>query len=178
MIIPSPRTGIYPIIHENVFIAPNAVIIGDIKIKEGANIWFGAILRGDWGEILIGKNTSIQENVVIHSEQGKKVLIGSNCIIGHRATIHGPCEIGNGCLVGISSNVLHNSKMGDGSMLGAGAVLVNNEIPPRTLAVGIPAKIKKDLPKNNKFIGEQTSIEYVKNGFEFKKFFEQNSNLL
>ncbi|MHA1196063.1 MAG: gamma carbonic anhydrase family protein, partial [Promethearchaeota archaeon] len=94
-------------------------------------------------------------------EKIRSVEIGDDCIIGHHAMIHGPCVIGNGCLVGIGSNVLHRSKMGDGSMLGAGAVLVNKELPPRTLAVGIPAEIKKELPKTGKLVGEKTSGAYV-----------------
>jgi carbonic anhydrase/acetyltransferase-like protein (isoleucine patch superfamily) len=117
LIIPSPGTGKVPQIHESVFIAPTAVIIGDVTIGEGSNIWFGAVLRGDWGTIIIGKNTSIQENVTIHNDVGSIVEIGDNCIIGHHAMVHGPCTIGNGCLVGIGANVLHRSKMGDGSIV-------------------------------------------------------------
>ena len=81
IIIPSPRTGIEPKIHESVFVAPNAVIIGDVTIDEGANIWFGAVLRGDWGSIKIGKRTSIQEHVTIHVEKESYVTIGDDCII-------------------------------------------------------------------------------------------------
>lgn len=171
IIIPSPINGKEPQIHETAYIAPTAVIIGDVTIGEGANVWFGAVLRGDWGSIKIGKNTSIQENVTIHIEINSSVEIGDDCIIGHHAMIHGPCVIGNGCLVGIGSNVLHQSKMGDGSMLGAGAVLVNKELPPRTLAVGIPAEIKKELPKTGKLVGEKTSGAYVQNGQNFKNYF-------
>jgi len=178
IIIPSPRTGKKPQIHENVFIAPNAVIIGDVHLDEGVNVWFGAVLRAEWGTIKVGKNTSIQEHVAIHIEVGKSAIIGSDCIIGHHAMIHGPCEIEDGCLVGISSNVLHNSKMGKGSMLGAGAVLVNTEIPPRKLALGVPAKIKKDLPNKGKLIGAKTSGEYAENGAYFKKYFQDNPDSL
>lgn len=175
LIIPSPRTGKVPNIHENAYIAPTAVIIGNVTIGEGSNIWFGAVLRGDWGTIIIGKNTSIQENVTIHNEVGSTVEIGDNCIIGHHAMVHGPCTIGNGCLVGIGSNVLHRSKLGDGSILGAGAVLVGKEIPPRTLAVGVPAKIKKQLPQKGKLEGIKTAGVYADNGKLFKDFFEKNS---
>lgn len=175
LIIPSPRTGKVPQIHESVFIAPTAVIIGNVTIGEGSNIWFGAVLRGDWGTIIIGKNTSIQENVTIHNEVGSTVEIGDNCIVGHHAMVHGPCTIGNGCLVGIGSNVLHRSKLGDGSILGAGAVLVGKEIPPRTLAVGVPAKIKKQLPQTGKLEGIKSAGVYADNGKLFKAFFEKNS---
>ncbi len=175
LIIPSPGTGIVPQIHESVFIAPTAVIIGDVTIGEGSNIWFGAVLRGDWGTIIIGKNTSIQENVTIHNEVESIVEIGDNCIIGHHAMVHGPCTIGNGCLVGIGSNVLHRSKMGDGSIVGAGAVLIGKEIPPRTLAVGVPAKIKKQLKQTGKMEGVKAAGVYVENGKLFKEFFKKNS---
>jgi len=175
IIIPSPRTGKKPQIHENAYIAPTAVIIGNVTIGEGSNIWFGAVLRGDWGTITIGKNTSIQENVTIHNEVGSTVEIGDNCIVGHHAMIHGPCTIGNGCLVGIGANVLHRSKMGDGSVVGAGAVLIGKEIPPRTLAVGVPAKIKKQLSQTGKMEGVKSSGIYADNGKLFKEFFEKNS---
>jgi len=172
--MPSPSTGKVPQIHESAFIAPTAVIIGDVIIGEGSNIWFGAVLRGDWGSIIVGRNTSIQENVTIHNQVRSTVDIGDDCIIGHHAMIHGPCTIGNGCLVGIGANVLHRSKMGEGSVLGAGGVLIGKEIPPRTLAVGVPATIKKQLPQKGKMEGAKTSGEYAKNGNKFKEFFEKN----
>ncbi|MBY9020440.1 MAG: gamma carbonic anhydrase family protein [Candidatus Lokiarchaeota archaeon] len=175
LIIPSPRTGKVPQIHESAFIAPTAVIIGDVTIGERSNIWFGAVLRGDWGTIIIGKNTSIQENVSIHNTVGSIVHIGNDCIIGHHAMIHGPCTIGNGCLVGIGANVIHNSKMGDGSVVGAGGVLLGMEIPPRTLAVGVPAVVKKKLPQSGKMEGAKASVMYAENGRLFKEFFEKNS---
>ena len=139
-------------------------------------MWFGAIIRGDWCSIRIGKNTSIQENVTIHSEMGKECIIGADCIVGHHAMIHGPCVIEDGCLVGIGSNALHNSKLGKGSLLAAGAVLVNKEIPPRSLVVGVPAEIKKQLPDEGPLIGMKTSGIYVKNGKAFKEYFENNKN--
>ena len=177
LIIPSPRSGKTPKIHESAYIAPTAVIIGDVTIGEGSNIWFGAVLRGDWGTIIIGKNTSIQENVTIHNEIDSTVEIGDNCIIGHHAMIHGPCTISDGCLVGIGANILHRSKMHEGSMIGAGAVLVNKEIPSRMLAVGVPAEIKKELSKTGMLVGSKTSGMYAQNGRMFKEFFENNPNL-
>lgn len=175
MIIESPHSGKKPIIHESVFIAPTAVIIGDVEIGEGSNIWFGVVLRGDWGRIRIGKYTSIQENVTVHTEVDKEAIIGDNCIIGHHAMIHGPCIIENGCLIGIGSNVLNNSKLGEGCLLAGGAVLTNKEIPPRKLVVGIPAEIKKDLKSTGKALGVINSMGYYRNGQEFKKLFEKLS---
>ena len=178
LIIPSPRTGIKPQIHESTFIAPTAVIIGDVTIGEGSNVWFGAVLRGDWGSIKIGKNTSIQENVTIHNEDGTTVSIGDDCIVGHHAMIHGPCVIGNGCVIGIGSNALHNSKLGDGSVLAAGAVLLNKEIPSRSLAVGIPATVKKEGIYSGELEGAKTSVLYLENGKAFKDFFDHHPELL
>jgi carbonic anhydrase/acetyltransferase-like protein (isoleucine patch superfamily) len=178
LIIPSPRTSKVPHIHESAFIAPTAVIIGDVTIGEGSNIWFGAVLRGDWGTIIIGNNTSIQENVSIHTTIGSTVSIGNDCIIGHHAMVHGPCTIGNGCLVGIGANVIHKSKMGDGAVLGAGGVLLGKEIPPRTLAVGVPAVVKKQLPQKGKLEGAKATGIYAENGKLFKEFFEKNSEYL
>ncbi|MHA1659513.1 MAG: gamma carbonic anhydrase family protein [Promethearchaeota archaeon] len=177
MIIPSPR-GKKPNIHESAFVAPNATIIGDVTIEEGANIWFGAILRADWGSIKIGKNTSVQENVTIHIEVGSEAIIGNNCIIGHHAMIHGPCVIEGGCLIGIGSSVINKTTIGEGSLIAAGAVVVNSEIPPRSLVVGIPGKVKKQLDPKGKSIGMRTSGEYVKNGQAFKKLFEQHPRYL
>jgi len=176
--MPSPRTGKKPQIHETAYIAPTAVIIGDVSIGERSNIWFGAVLRGDWGTIIIGDNTSIQENVTIHTTVASTVDIGDDCIIGHNAMIHGPCTLGNGCLVGIGAKVLHRSKMGEGADLGAGGVLVGKEIPPRTLAVGVPAVVKKQLRQTGKMEGAKTSGEYAINGEKFKDFFEKNPEYL
>ncbi len=175
IIIPSPRNGKEPKIHESVFIAPNAVIIGDVTIEEESNIWFGAVIRGDWGAIRIGKRTSIQEHVTIHVEEGTEVEIGDDCIIGHHAMVHGPCEIKNGCLIGINSTVLATSKLGEGCLVAAGAVLVNKEIPPRSMVVGIPAKIVKTLPEEEPLVGAKTSSTYAKNGMIFKEYFLKNS---
>jgi len=178
IIMASPRTGRKPQIHESVFIAPTAIIIGDVSIDEGSNIWFGAVLRGDFGPIKIGKNTSIQENVTIHMEVGSSVDIGDNCIIGHHAMIHGPCKIENGCVIGIGSNVLHKTKVGEGSQIAAGAVLINKELPSRSLAVGIPAVVKRKLPDSRKLIGEKLTGMYVTNGKFFKEFFKSNPKII
>ncbi len=174
IIIPSPWTGKKPQIHESAFIAPTATIIGDVVIEEGVNIWFGAVIRGDWCSIRIGKNTSIQENVTIHSVNKTTVDIGEDCIIGHHAMLHGPLVIENGCLVGIGANAIHNSKLGTGSLLAAGAVLVNKEIPPRSLVMGIPATVKKQFPEGGVLQGKLSSGLYVDNGQKFKEYFEKN----
>ena len=174
IIMPSPITGKKPQIDETTYIAPTAVIIGDVTIGEWSNVWFGAVIRGDHGPIKIGKNTSIQEHVTIHIEKGTSVIIGSKCIIGHHVMIHGPVEIGDGCLLGIGSNIIHNTKMNNGSMIAAGAVITNKEVPARQLWGGVPAKFLKNLPEEEEFIGEKTAGDYVSNGKDFREFFKKN----
>ncbi len=175
LIIPSPRTGKVPQIHESVFVAPTAVIIGNVVIQEHSSVWFGSVLRGDVGFIKIGKNVCVQEMVTMHNEEGTSVIIENICTIGHHAMIHGPCVIEEGSLVGVGTNVLHNSKIGKGSILGAGALVVNNEIPPFTFAIGIPAKIKRQLSENEPLAGKEASKRYVVNAKKFKEFFEKSS---
>ncbi|MFX0141570.1 MAG: gamma carbonic anhydrase family protein [Candidatus Hodarchaeota archaeon] len=177
IVMPSPHTGKNPQIHDSVYIAPTAVIIGDVFIGEGTNIWFGAILRGDQGSIRIGKNTSIQDNVTIHMEKDTSVIIGSKVIIGHHAMVHGPVEIGDGCLIGIGSNIIHNTKLNDGSMIAAGALITNKKVPSRQLWAGVPAKFLKNLPEGEELIGTKTAVEYANNGKKFREFFKENPEL-
>ena len=172
MIIPSPVTGIKPKISPKAFIAPNATIIGDVTIEAGANIWYGAVLRGDTCSIKIGKNTSIQDNCVLHSQAGTECIIEDHVIVGHSAMVHGPCIIGRCSLIGISSSVLQGSKVGAGAIVAGGAT-ARNEIPALTLVVGTPAKPKKNLPESIIAENEQAAINYVNNA---NKFLEGGQN--
>ena len=106
MIVTSPFNGTSPRIHPTAFIAKDAVIIGDVEIGPYVNIWFGAKIRGDWGKIIIGRNSSIQENCVIHSTVRGLCKIGNNVTLGHLSMVHGPTEIGDFTLVGIHATIL------------------------------------------------------------------------
>ncbi len=172
MIIESPVNGIKPKISPKAFIAPNATIIGDVSIAAGANIWYGAVLRGDTCSIKIGRNTSIQDNCVLHSEAGTECIIEDHVIVGHSAVVHGPCIVGRCTLIGISSIVLQGSKVGAGAIVAGGAT-ARNEIAGLTLVVGTPAKPKKNLPESIIAKHEQAAIAYVKNA---KKFLEGGQN--
>ena len=166
MIIKSPFNGTIPKIHHTAFIAPDVVIIGDVEIGAYTNIWFGAKLRGDWGKIIIGKNTSIQENVVVHSRPNEVCQIGDNVRLGHSCMCHGPCIIGDNSLVGINASILQGGKLGKGSTLAGGSVL-RTETEDFCLYAGVPAINKKEYSKNrlNKFGAKL----YVENGQKFKK---------
>ncbi len=176
MIIESPLNGKKPKIHEKAFVAPTAAIIGDVQIAEGANIWFSAVLRADWGTIKIGKNTSIQDNSTIHAEPSSVAEIGENCIIGHNAMIHGPTKIGNNVLIGISAVVLPHTVIEDNTVIGAGAVVIEKtRCKSLTLYGGkTVAEPLKTYP-DEKLIARQLTMGsgmYVENGRKFKKLFE------
>lgn len=134
-----------PHIHPTVFMAPTAVIIGDVEIEEGASIWFGAVLRGDMAPIRIGAGTNIQDNCTLHTDIDTPVSIGTGVTVGHNAVVHG-CTIEAGCLVGMGALVLNRVRILSGSIIAAGSVVRQDSvIGPGQLAAGTPATIKKDL---------------------------------
>ncbi len=138
--------GIEPKVAENVYLAENATIIGEVEIEEDSSVWFGAILRGDVGLIHIGKNTNIQDGCVLHASYGSStVQIGDNVTVGHNAIVHG-AKIGNNCLIGMGSVILDNAEIGENTIIAAGAVVTKNTIvESNSIYAGIPAKKIKDL---------------------------------
>ena len=136
---------IVPSIGDNVFIAPTAVIIGDVTIDDGASIWFNAVLRGDMAPIRIGANTNIQDNCTIHTDFGKPAIIADHVTVGHNAVVHG-CTIDTGSLVGIGAIVLNGAHVMAQTVVAAGAVVREGaRFGPRQLVAGAPATVKKDL---------------------------------
>ncbi|MCL4294954.1 MAG: gamma carbonic anhydrase family protein [Anaerolineae bacterium] len=134
--------GKRPQIAEDAFIAPTAVIAGDVTIKAGANIWFGAVLRGDENQIIIGERSSIQDNVVIHVSVENPAIVGPDVTIGHAVVLEA-CRIEAGALVGMNATVLDGAVVGERALIAAGSVVRENQvIPPDTLAAGVPAQIK------------------------------------
>ncbi len=134
--------GIQPIIAARVFIAPNATIIGRVELAAGVNIWYGAVLRGDIGRIVIGERTSVQDNVVVHVNERHDTVVENDVIIGHGVVIEG-CHIGSGALIGMNATVLSGATVGAGALIAAGAVVREGaEIPPGMLAAGVPARVK------------------------------------
>lgn len=137
--------GKTPQIADNVFVAPTAVIIGDVRIGEGCSIWFGTVIRGDHGTITIGPGTSIQDNAVIHVYKASPTNIDQNVTIGHGAVLEG-CHIGASTVVGMNSVVLPFAEVGESVMIAAGSVVGEGaEIPARTLVAGSPARVRKEL---------------------------------
>ncbi|MBV9346926.1 MAG: gamma carbonic anhydrase family protein [Pseudolabrys sp.] len=127
------------------FIADNAAVIGKVRLKHDASIWFGAVLRGDNEWIELGERSQIQDNCVLHTDPGFPLTIGSNCVIGHLAMLHG-CTIGNSTLIGMSATVLNGAKIGNNSLVGAGAVVTEGKsFPDNSLIVGAPARVIRTL---------------------------------
>ncbi len=145
--------GIKPEIQRDVFIAQSADIIGDVKIGVNSSVWFGTVIRGDVNSIHIGKNTSIQDLSMVHvthytkkdKSDGHSTYIGDNVTIGHKVMLHG-CVIGNACLIGMSTTILDGAIIGQESLVGAGSLVTQNKIfPPRSLIMGSPAKVIREL---------------------------------
>jgi carbonic anhydrase/acetyltransferase-like protein (isoleucine patch superfamily) len=128
-----------PDVSQAAFVAPTATVVGNVEVAAGASIWFGAVLRGDVERIVIGKCTNVQDGAVLHNDPGQPTILHDYVTVGHRAVIHG-AEIEQGCLIGIGAIVLNGVRVGAGSIIGAGSV-VTKDVPPRSLVVGVPAKI-------------------------------------
>ena len=140
-----PHNGATPTIGKDVYIAPTAVLIGDVTIGDGASIWFNAVLRADMAPITIGRNSNVQDNCTIHTDTGKPATIGDNVTIGHNAVIHG-CTIEDGSLIGIGAIVLNDCHILPGTIVAAGAVVrEGSRLGPSQLIVGAPAAVKKPL---------------------------------
>jgi carbonic anhydrase/acetyltransferase-like protein (isoleucine patch superfamily) len=155
-----PFEGKVPRVADDAFIAPTATLIGDVVVEAGASVWFGAVLRGDFNRIVVGAGTTVQDNSVIHTNAGAPTIIGENVTVGHLSMLEA-CEVGDGALVGMGSIVLNFSKVGEHAMLAAGTVVrEGQEIPPRVLAAGTPAKIKKELDGSAARWVETAALEY------------------
>ena len=135
--------GVSPTIGEDVFLAPTAVLVGDVRVGDRANIWFGTVLRGDVSHIEIGPGCSIQDTAVIHCASDLPTVVGSDVVVGHGAMLEG-CTIEDGALIGMGAIVLQHANVGAGAMVAAGAVVAERQqIAPRVLAAGVPARIIK-----------------------------------
>jgi carbonic anhydrase/acetyltransferase-like protein (isoleucine patch superfamily) len=153
--------GKQPKIASSAFVAPTAVLIGDVEVGEESSIWFGTVLRGDNGPIRIGARTSIQDNSVIHVSEGCQTIIGDDCTIGHCAVLE-DCTIEPGALVGSNAVVLNGAVVGAKSLIGAGSVVgPNAAIPPAVVAAGAPAQVKKKLEGDAVWWVEHAPPAYV-----------------
>ena len=161
--------GIRPRVDPTAFIAPTAVLIGDVEVGAGASVWFGAVLRGDEATITVGAGANVQDNSVVHCSHGLPTVIGVNVTIGHQATLEG-CTVEEGAVVGMGCIMLQRSRLGAGSMLAAGSVLTEGrEVPPGHLAAGIPAEVKKPLSGSSQRWVTGNAEVYQENARRFRR---------
>lgn len=137
--------GASPELAEQCWIAPNASVIGKVRLGDEASVWFGAVLRGDNEPIVVGERCNIQDLAVIHTDPGFPVTIGAGCTIGHRAILHG-CTIGENSLVGMGATILNGATIGANCIIGAGALIAEGKtIADNSLVVGMPGKVIRTL---------------------------------
>ena len=153
-----------PRIHRDAWVAPGAVVVGDVEIGEGSSLWYGVVARGDVHSIRIGARTNIQDNSVIHVTQGRYACImGDEITVGHRAVVHG-CTIGDGALVGIGAIVLDGARVGDGALVGAGCLVPPGaKIPDRSLVLGVPGRVVRLLSDEESAVQRERTLAYVDN---------------
>jgi carbonic anhydrase/acetyltransferase-like protein (isoleucine patch superfamily) len=146
MSIPRPFGGKAPAVHPSAFVADGAVVLGDVEVGERSSIWFGCVIRGDVNSIRIGARTNVQDLTVVHvTSKTHPTVIGDEVTVGHRVVLHG-CTVHDRCLIGIGSVILDGAVVGPEAVVGAGALVPPGMIvPPRTLVMGSPAKVKRDL---------------------------------
>jgi carbonic anhydrase/acetyltransferase-like protein (isoleucine patch superfamily) len=145
-----PFKGKRPQIAENVFIAPGAMVIGDVTIHEGASIWYNAVVRGDTAPIVIGPRTNIQDNCTLHTDADAPLIIGAECTVGHNAVVHG-ATVADHVLIGMHAVVLSHAQIGEETIIGACALVSEQkQIPGGALVVGVPAKVVRELSQNER----------------------------
>lgn len=150
------------------FIADNATIIGSVRLKDKASVWFNCVLRGDNDWLEIGERSNIQDGSVLHADPGVPLTIGNDVTVGHKVMLHG-CSIGNNSLIGIGSTVLNNAKIGNNCLVGAHALITENkEFPDGSLILGSPAKVVRQL--NDEEIAQirWSAKIYVENAARFR----------
>jgi carbonic anhydrase/acetyltransferase-like protein (isoleucine patch superfamily) len=159
---------------DNVFVADNAKVIGDVILEDESSVWFGVTLRGDNDTITIGKQTNVQDGSVLHTDPGIKLTLGQGVTVGHQAMLHG-CDVGDYSLIGIQAVILNGAKIGKHCIIGANALVPENMvIPDGSLVVGSPAVIKRELNDMQKKMLEGSAAHYVHNA---KRYLEQLEQL-
>lgn len=156
-------------VHDSVFIAPGAVVVGDVTLAQDANVWFNAVLRADTEALRIGARTNIQDGAILHADPGYPTIIGRDCTIGHGAIVHG-AQIGDNTLIGMGAILLNGVSVGENCIVGAGALLTQGKsYPAGTLILGSPAKIIRDLQPEEIEANRHAAAEYVAKGRAFKQ---------
>ncbi len=160
--------GQSPHVHESVFLAPGSFLIGDVQISEGSSVWFNSVLRGDILSIQIGKNSNIQDLSMIHTSTGvSPCVIGDEVTVGHRVILHG-CQISSRVIVGMGSILMDGAQIGEDVIIGAGSIVTEKMVlPPRTLALGSPCRVKRDLNEQEISFIRLSALNYQERAKEY-----------
>lgn len=166
--------GIWPTIAEDVFIAPGAMVIGNVTIHEGASIWYNAVVRGDSAPIVIGRRTNIQDNCTLHVDADAPLTIGDECTVGHGAIVHG-ATVGDRVLIAMNAVVLSHAQVGSNTIIGACSLVGEHKsIPEGVLAVGVPAKVLRELSKAEQERVLSGVTNYIRLASEHKQALERS----
>jgi carbonic anhydrase/acetyltransferase-like protein (isoleucine patch superfamily) len=158
-----------PILHQDSWVASNAVLIGKVILKKDANIWFNVVLRGDIETITIGEGSNVQDGSVFHTDPGCKLILGKRVTVGHMVMLHG-CEVDDETLIGIGSTILNKTKIGKNCIIGANTLITENKvIPDRSLVLGSPGKIIREVTSKEIEEIKENARHYVKNYKRYKK---------
>ncbi|MGE6791495.1 Carbonic anhydrase or acetyltransferase, isoleucine patch superfamily [Pseudomonas guineae] len=155
--------------HADSWVAPNATLVGKVKLEPGASVWFNAVLRGDNELIHIGENSNVQDGTVMHTDMGFPLTIGTGVTIGHNAMLHG-CSVGDYSLIGINAVVLNGAKIGKYCIIGANSLIgEGKEIPDGSLVMGSPGKVVRELTEAQKKMLEASAAHYVHNAQRYAR---------
>ena len=155
--------------HPDSWIAPTAVLIGKVRLEQGASVWFNTVLRGDNELILIGKHSNVQDGAVMHTDMGYPLTIGTGVTIGHKAMLHG-CTVDDYSLIGINAVILNGARIGKHCIIGANALIGEGKvIPDGSLVMGSPGKVVRELTEAQKLKLEASAANYVKNGQRYAR---------
>ncbi|WP_146413688.1 MULTISPECIES: gamma carbonic anhydrase family protein [Crateriforma] len=166
--MPDPTRYNADLVDPSAFIADTATVVGDVRLGKNVSVWFGAVLRGDLEPIVVGEDSNVQDLSVLHTDRGLPCQIGRRVTIGHSAVVHG-ATVEDDALIGIGAIVLSGAKVGAGAIVAAGALVTEGaEIPAGRLAVGVPAKVIRDVTEDDRDRITSNMQHYVENGQRFK----------
>ncbi|MEK1904888.1 MAG: gamma carbonic anhydrase family protein [Pseudomonas sp.] len=155
--------------HAESWIAPTAAVIGKVRLDKGANVWFGAVLRGDNELIHIGENSNVQDGTVMHTDMGFPLTLGQGVTVGHNVMMHG-CTVGDYSLIGINAVILNGAKIGKYCIIGANSLIAEGkEIPDGSLVMGSPGKVVRELTEQQKKMLEGSAAHYVHNAQRYAR---------
>lgn len=161
--------GFVPQLADNVYLAPTAVVIGQVRLAAEVSIWPGCVLRGDVNRIEVGTRSNIQDGSVVHVGDADAAWIGADVVVGHRAVIHG-CRVEDAVLVGIQATILDGAVIGAGSVIGAGAlVTAGTQVPPRSLVLGVPGRVVKTLSEADEAFHRQLAAKYTRVAHNYRR---------